>query len=351
MSSLRTIIVLHLLAFLAAAPSWRARVFAQAALGPGSTADTVVLAPRENETGRIVVRGTIVDYTGTTLVLDASGQRQTIPAKQVVDIRTAYSAEQTAADELWRRRDYAGALGRYNAALAVEKRTWVRRLLLSRVVACLREQEQWGAATEAFLKLVREDGATPYFATIPLPWTVVAADPSLEGKAKAWIADASSKTAGLLGASYLMSGATRSEALKRLRELTLDGDSRIALLAEAQLWRSAVVTADDQAVENWERVLDKIPEPLRAGPTLVVGRAWAQRNQPERAALLLTRVPILYADEHLLAAEALWSAGQMLEKLAEPKQASTLYRELVRDYFKSPLAAQATDRLKELTTQ
>ncbi|MGC3967954.1 MAG: hypothetical protein QM775_11470 [Pirellulales bacterium] len=72
--------------------------------------------------GRIVVTGRVVDYTGASLVLEASGQKQTIPGKQVVEVRSTCTAEQTAGDDLWRRRDYAAAQAKYAAAMSAEQR-------------------------------------------------------------------------------------------------------------------------------------------------------------------------------------------------------------------------------------
>lgn len=328
---------------LAAATAW-----AQAPTVTASETDTVVLAPRADGAGRIVVTGRIIDFSGTAMVLEASGQKQTIPGKQVIEVRSRWTAEQTAGDDLWRRRDYAAAQAKYTAALAGERRPWAQRLLRSKLVAVLREQARWELAADEFLRLAQADPQTPYFDQIPLPWTTVAPSPALEAKARTWMTSGGSDAAALLGASFLLSTGDRTAALKRLRELALDGDVRIALLAEAQLWRNAAVTADDAAVEGWERTLDKLPEPLRAGPTLVVGRAWAQRNQPERAALVLLRLPILHADHHRLSAEALWSGGQMLERLAQPAEATTLYRELLRDYPQAVVAGPAAERVKQL---
>lgn len=322
-----------------------------AILANGAVAqDTIVLSPRPDDPGRIVLSGTVVEYNGGLLTYqDAAGASRSVPGKQVVEVRSKWHADHAAGDEAWRRRDFATAATKFQSALAAEPRRWARRLIQSRLIATLRELDRWEAAAEQFLLLTKEDPATPYFAVIPLPWTTTAPPPSLEAKAKLWAADRSAHLAALLGSSFLLATPERSEALRRLRELAQNADSRIAQLAEAQLWRAAAVTAEADTVNGWQRALEKIPEPLRPGPYLVVGRAWSQRNQPERAALTLLRVPILYGDEQpRLAAEALWSAGQALEQLAQPQQAASLYRELVRDFRQAIAAAGAKDRLTEL---
>lgn len=320
--------------------------------------DTVVVAPKPDEPGRIIMTGRVVDYTGAQLTIELESGKRTVPGKQVVEVRSTWHADELAGEELWRKRDYAGALVRFQAAFAAEQRRWVRRKLQARIVDCLREQELWSAAADAFMLLLRDDPTTPYYASFPLPWTSFFPDAALEAKAKKWAAETTNTAASLFGAAVLLSSTARIDGLNRLKELMLDGDPRIALIAEAQLWRSATVTADLAAVEAWERKLDKIPAELAAGPAVIVGKAWAQRSVKsqgvpdqaiaERAALVLLRVPILHPEQHRLAGEALWTAGQMLENLGQPTRAADLYRELARDYPKSQLAGQAGERLKEL---
>src|SRR5690349_1589999 len=94
-------------------------VWAWAAAAASARAqDTVVLAPRADEPGRIVVKGTVVEYLGTGLVLEgAGGAKQTIPAGQVVEIRSTWTADHMAGDDLLRKRDYAAAVTRYQSAL------------------------------------------------------------------------------------------------------------------------------------------------------------------------------------------------------------------------------------------
>jgi len=322
------------------------------ATGAAAAEDTVILSPRAGEPGRIVVKGTVVDYTGTALVLEGSGGvKQTIPARQVVEVRSTWTADQTAGDDLWRKGDYLGASARYQSGLSSETRPWARRFVRSRLVAALRELERWEFAAEQFFTLLREDPTTPYFDVLPLAWTTMTPSATLEAKARAWSENRTSGVAALVGSSYLLSSESRADALRRLRELALDGDLRIALLSEAQLWRVAAGTADAGQLAGWERTIDKLPEGLRAGPYLTYGRGLGRSGQADQAALTLLRVSILYPDQHRLAAEALWSAGQMLENGSQPREAASLYRELVRDFPQTLIAASAKDRLKELKTE
>lgn len=312
--------------------------------------DTIILAPRADGAGRIVMTGRVVDYTGATITYETNrGDKQSLPGKQVLEIKSTWIAPHLEGDTAWDRRDFATAVQAYQTALPAEPRRWAKRLIASRLVAALAENDRWESAAEQFLALVREDPATPYFATIPLPWTTPTVGPSLEAKARTWSDDRTSSIAALVGSSFLLSTAARSDGLRRLNELKLDADPRIAKLAEAQLWRVASVTAEPGTIADWESAVEKLPAELRAGPSFVVGKAWSSHNESERAALMLLRLPILYADHQpRLAAEALFSGGQQLERLARPQQAAALYHELVRDYPETTAAATAKARLTEL---
>ncbi len=202
--------------------------------------DVITLAPRPDDPGRIVLRGRVVDYTGGLLTYENSvGAQQSVPGKQVVSIESTWNADHTAGDEAWRRRDFLTAATKYQAASAAETRRWARRMIHARLVACLRELDRWDQAAELFLALAKDDPATPYFAAIPLPWTTITATPTLEAKAKTWSADRTAPLAALLGSSFLLATPNRADALQRLRELAQSADTRIAPLAEAQLWRTA----------------------------------------------------------------------------------------------------------------
>ena len=68
----------------------------------------------------------------------------------------------------------------------------------------------------------------------------------------------------------------------------------------------------------------------------------------EQAALALMRIPILYPQHRLLAAQSLLDSGRSLEKLDRSKQAVRLYHELIRTYPQSRSTAEARSRLEEM---
>jgi tetratricopeptide (TPR) repeat protein len=318
-------------------------------LVPVAAQDTVTVATGR---GRTNVSGRIVDYTATELRLELPGGReQTFPAQKILGIHTRYTAEQTRADALQDEGDFAAALALYRQALAKEPRRWVRRRIISQTVWCHRALGQWAAAGEQFLLLARAESSETLPETlpacIPLAWTPSQPSGQLEAAARRWIARDDLPAAVLLGASHLMS-IDRPAALARLKRLAAGAEGPIAQLARAQIRRSEVVTADEARLAAWSRAIERMPEPLRAGPYFVLGRGWAQCGQWDEAAIAMLRIPILYPRERHLAARALLEAGRCLEKLHRPGKAARLYRELIQTHPHSAAAAEARKRLGEL---
>ena len=318
-------------------------------VGMACAEDVVVYATGREGRGRGTARGIVVDFTGEHLVLRvADGREQTIPASRVIEVRTTRAPEQVAGDGFVRARQYEKALERYPAALRNEQRPWVRREIMAQCVRCWCELGQFERAARGFLALVQSDPKTQFFHTIPLAWFPHQPSPAFRQQASAWLENRSSGVARLLGASWLLSTEGRAAAIGALQELRVDRDARVALLAEAQLWRTQVVRVKPQDVERWRGVIARMPERLRPGPYFVLGQALAAQGREESAALAFLRIPILYPEYGRLAAAALLSAGRELERIGQAQEAATLYQEVVRDHGDAPAAAEAASRLENL---
>ncbi len=315
---------------------------------PAAAQDTVTIAGGSME-GRTKISGRILDYTGRELQLElATGRRRSVPAQQVLKIETQYGGRQIDADVLFDQGRFDQALPLYRRALKDEPRRWVRRQIIARMVWCYRALGQPDRAGEAFLLLIDSDPDTPHFDCIPLAWMPGQPSVAMEQAARQWLLR-DEPVAALLGASQLLSSRDRPAALKRLRELTTASDRRIATLAMAQTWRAAVATANDRQIDAWTRAIDKLPEPLAAGPYFVLGRAMMHRQRWEQAALAMLHVPILYPQHRALAAAALLAAGRSLQKFDRPQEAVRLYRELIQTCPETRAAAEAQNLLKGMT--
>lgn len=309
--------------------------------------DTVYLSSPSSSQGIARVSGTIVDYSSAGLVVEVGGSSRTFPAENVARIETRRLAAHEQAESLLAAGDFPAALAAYRAAREQETRPWVRREITAQIVWCCRAMGQLTAAVGEFLLLVRADPATPHFDCIPLPWYASSQSAQLEQDARNWLRQESIPAAVLLGASYLLPTELGGAAIDRLQRLSTGADKTIAQLALVQTWRTAVVSADAAQLASWERTLESMPPRLRAGGYYVAGQGWARLGEWEKSALAMMRIPILYARDRQLAAQALLDAGTALEKLGRREQALGLYRELLKDYPESPRVAEAQSRLDQ----
>lgn len=316
---------------------------------PARSEDVVVFKVGQDGRGRSQMAGEILDYTGKELRLRTqSGREAVIPAERVVTIDSDWQQKQAAADDLLNQGESAKALDLYLAAVREQPRVWVRRRILAQCVRCYYELGKIEQAGAAFLIVLRSDPATQYFDAIPLSWTTQQPTASLQRQAASWLEDETTPAASLMGASWLLSSTQRAKAISKLQRLTTGADSRVALLAEAQLWRSKIVTATPQDVPRWQAVIDRMPSGLRGGPYYLLGQLLARHDLHEQAAVAYLRVPILYPQQRGLSAECLLASGEQLEKLGQTREALGLYRELISGYSATQAASEAQQRITDL---
>lgn len=313
-------------------------------LGLGQ-ADVVHLSSTANPQARARLKGKVLEYTGREIVVETDEGRQVKRAgRQVIEIETEWPPAVDAGDEHYGSGEFKQAREQYMAAIRAEKRAWARRKILAKIIDCYKQQGEYEPAGKLFLALVREDPDTPDFGVIPLAWAPAQPQLELEQAAEKWLASADAPVAILLGASHLLPTARRAAALERLELLARDKDRRIAALAQAQTWRGALATANEERIERWSKGLAEFPEPLRAGPYLVLGQAVARQGDAEQAALTFLHVPILYPQDRLLASQALAEAAAQLEKLGQAPAAERVVQELLSQYSGTPAAVEAARR-------
>lgn len=313
--------------------------------------DTVVVRSEPDGRARRVT-GTVVEFTGASLlVLHPSGREEKILPEQVVEVLGDWKVSHQAANALFADGAYAAAEAKYREALRDEDRRWVQRRVLSQLTWCYRNLGQTANAVKAFLPLYRDDPKTPYMAAIPLTWTTASVELDLERQAATWLQDKDSAAARLIGASWSLTTARRAEAIKVLRAFVSDPDPRIVFLAEAQLWRTQVATAQPEDVTRWQERIDRMPSDIRGGPYYVVGLALGRHKLPEQAAISFMRTAILYSSQRDLVPHALLAAARELETMDQAAAAIGLYREILTKYTDSSLSTEAEDRLKGLANE
>ena len=321
-------------------------------VGPLAAADTVTYRTGAERSSRVAsATGTIVEYAGGRLTLRSdAGVPQIIPAERIAEIQSDWTPAETTGDQLVREGSLAEAVQSYQQALRDEKRVWGQRQIVAKLIGCYGPLEQFDLAGEAFLRLLRSDSQTHYFRLIPLAWMPHSPTAGLQQRAAAWLANTQDSVSLLLGASWLLSVAPQAAAEQSLQRLLTDRDPRVAMLAQAQLWRTRLATVTPDEIAGWEGWLMRLPGDLRAGPYYLIGQAWSAKGSADKAALAFLRAPILYGTDRRLAAAALLSAGRELERIGQVQEAATLYGEVVRDYAAAPAAIEARGRLEEMTS-
>jgi tetratricopeptide (TPR) repeat protein len=273
------------------------------------------------------------------------GRKERVPAGRIAGIETRKNSDHQNADQLLAEQRFADALISYRRAVDQDQRTWMRRIILGQMVCCYRNQGQIASAAETFLIIVRSDPETQLFAVIPLSWSAHQPNPELARRSVVWCDDQENPVAALLGASWLLSSAQRAKAISVLQRLAAESPTPVVWLAETQLWRTKVVTARSDELPGWQKLINSLPDSLRAGPYFVLGRALAQQKDHEQAALAFMRIPILFEQDRDLAAEALLHAGEQLERTNQIQQARKVYEELVSRYKGHELVPIAQERL------
>lgn len=313
------------------------------------TPDQVVV--RADKKSPAVTRsGNIQDYTGRELRLETvSGRVETIPAERIVEIRTKKTELQKQAESLFAEDRLDAAIGAYKQAKQQESRPWMVRQISAQLVSCYLEQQAIELAGDEFLSILASDPDPIHWDVIPLPWRLQATPPSLETKARVWLQREKQPAAVLLGASWLVGSTDRTLALQTLQQLASGNEKTIALLAETQLWRTKLVTANEAEVIRWQEMWERYPEPLRPTATFILADGYSRVNRPATAAALFLQLPILAPQQRGAAADGLLAAGKQLEKQGQQVEAAGLYRELSERYASSPSAAEARARLAQLT--
>jgi len=318
------------------------------ASGRSGIAEDVVTVKRSNAPGETRRQGTIIDYTGRTLTLRLpSGRDEQIESSRVTGYATELVPEHANADQMFAKGRFTDALVSYREAIQNEQRGWVRRVILARMARCYSNMQQIVQAGEAFRLLLQSDPETQLFGAIPLAWVSSTPSPDVVERANQWIGSSDMPAVQLMGASWLLGTAHRQRAIEVLGTLTAARDPRVAGLAEAQLWRDRLVTASLEESQRWEEQVRSLDVSLRAGPYFMLGQLLARHGLNKAAALAFVRVPVQYSAQQDLTAEALFAAGEQLEKAGEREEAQAVYQELAREHANHRLAPPARQRLRQ----
>jgi tetratricopeptide (TPR) repeat protein len=311
---------------------------------PARAEDVVYLTAEGNDSGRLTVRGEIVDFTGEAITVGRPpAPPRRYPAERVLLVETEWNMAHQAAKLALGRRDYQTAAQQLAEANRSEQRTWVRRLILTDLMRCYEALGQLEQAGDLFLAIAASDPSTPACKDAPLPW--FSDDRVSRAKAEVWLNTRDQPAAQLLGASWLLMTADPTAAQQVLRELAAGQNLRLAALAEAQLWRGGVTRATVDDAARWALRIEQMPADVRAGPYFVLASAYDRLGLADEASLAYLSVPVHYPKRRELAARALVAAAHISRRAGHVDEATELLSEVVTDYGDTALAAEAKSLL------
>jgi tetratricopeptide (TPR) repeat protein len=246
-------------------------------------------------------------------------------------------------------RRYGQAVAQFRRADKSENRPWARARIESGLVRALGSDGKLAEAGEAFLNIAggRDDAEVMVLA--PLIW-LPDHKPQLEAfrQARQWLQDERA-LARLLAASWLFQTPEGEIAQKVLEQLATDPQQRVSWLARAQLWRSSENRTADE-IERFGALIDKMPEPIRAGPQFMLARAYQQAGKHVDAALAYLWIPFVYAPDSELAVESTLLAAQASRRAGLTADAEKLFREVIAKHPETSWSREAQDGLKQAAT-
>jgi len=292
-------------------------------------------------------KGQIVEYKGNALTLRSlSGRDTKIPSASIRRIEAEWLPDHQKADQFYEAGNYLQAVESYRAAFREEKRRWVQRRLLAKVVRCQTNTGREAEACKNFARLVSDDPDTVYFAAIPLTWQSKPTPPAVAQLVAPWLNDSSNPAKQLMSASWLM--VTNQDAKRVLKELARNESVAVATLSLAQFWRTELVSLKEERIEFWKNHIVDMPPDLRAGSYYLLGLSYAKFDRWDDASLALLRLPTQFPDHVSLSVVALMKCGELMRKANRNEEAALCYQRLIELRVSDSVAAMATKELQSL---
>ncbi len=291
-------------------------------------------------------QGQVLSWDSEKLKYVNSGQDREIPARRVSRIDYAKTPEQQQADQYFASAQFDQASLVCEQAIARESRPWVIEDIRALKLQCAAATGNVEQAVVEFLEILKLSPKTRFLHLMPLAWhSSQRAGGSLALELRNWL-DRDDPVRGLIGASWLLMS-DAEQATKRLRELQIAGDSQMAQLAAAQLWRDELITADENELRRWQASIDRMPESIQAGPRYLVAVVQKRLAPGENSAVALLQIPILFPEQYQVAGEALGEAYSLLKALGRNDDAAIVSRELHQKFGFSASALRSQNSMEQ----
>lgn len=297
----------------------------------------------------IVHRGKIIsqDASGIRLIRSDSRKEILIPADLIERVEVKLTKEQEEGDALFEQKQYLRAAEKFEAALKVETRAWLRTRIASNLVACYVAAGDSVGAIEAFFAASQAADGQISLGAVPIWWLPEPpAGPVVQHATT--LLRSSNPLQQVIGASFLFGTDQSTAARDTLAKLTTYRDERVGQLARTQLWRWDAATAKPDDVAAWQRQMTKLPADARGGPYFAIGLALQSRGAHEEAALAFLWPALVYRTDPKLSRRAALLAAQSLEQAGQGAEAKQLYAEVVTQFAPSTEATAAQRRLDAL---
>lgn len=272
--------------------------------------------------------GTIIAWSGLTLRLEQSGRTRDIDGGEVIAIETQWPAGYEQGLNELALRDYASAARNFSTALIKEQRPWASNIIRSKLLACQLATETIPAAAETFFDIIATDPQTRFAPMCPLRWS--GNQTGMNQLAEDWI-NSDEPIVQLLGASWLI-GTDAKTARPVLASLARDIDPTVAGLAVGQLWNARREKMTKAEIGLWLKKIESMPTPARAGGYFAIGNAQSRSGFTKAAITSFMRVAILYPDQPLISAPALYQSATLLHNTGDSDGALRLIAELKSKY-------------------
>lgn len=303
---------------------------------------------------RIPMTGYVEDYTGREILfrLKPNDPVRRYARSDVVDVTTEYTPRHERGRKLFAAGKISEAKLEFDGAYNDEDRPWVRREILAAQVKCALWNGDYALAISRFFPIAASDPDTFHYNLVPLCWSDDDPPAKIRFEAREWTAPAASPLSKLIGASWLLTAPdATSEVEQILRKLSREPDIRIQRLAQMQSWRLKLRNngqVDPDEITRWDHFVEELPVELRGGSYFVIGQAWKQRKEHERAARAFLWLPLVFDTDRWLCSKACFEAAESLSAIGDSIQSASLYSEVVFRYGDTPWGTKAEAAWKAL---
>lgn len=320
-----------------------ASAIAQETVLPFIGTDTVTVQ-RDREQP-VTYNGRILDISGESLILQRSGitKTQVFRVSQITQLTFLRSSEFEAGLTDRQAGKFSRALRHFDTAIETELRDWAKRELQAVAAKTCIMMGDRDAAVRRIEAILETDRRSRHASLLPLVWDERLLSEECVSGVASDLQQQDAPAKRLCAASRLLNDERhRGAAKSALIRLSDSSPPRIADLAKAQLWRTALL--DDpmelsRQLKTWQSELRRMPLDARSGPQYVIACGLQRQHQHDQASVAFLWMPFMSPTDAALSALSMLAAAHCLKASGRVSEAATTKRELLSRFPKSSAAA------------